>query len=68
MERIPVTSSNILSIGYDEESQCLEVEFLNMSVYQYLGVPPEVHESFVASSSKGSFFHQTIKHYPCNKL
>lgn len=68
MERVPVSSSNILSIGYDQDSQTLEVEFTNMSVYQYHGVSPEVHEAFMAAESKGAFLHQTIKQYPFVKL
>lgn len=37
MKRIPVSSTNVASVGY--ENQVLEVEFLNGSVYQYFYVP-----------------------------
>lgn len=35
MEREPVVSSNIASIGYDENNNILEVEFNNGNVYEY---------------------------------
>jgi hypothetical protein len=61
MERIPVQSSNIASIGYSTESSTLEVEFLNGSVYQYFGVPKDVFDSLMNSSSKGSFLDHNVK-------
>jgi len=39
MDRVPVDSSNVVSVGYDEETSILEVEFLSGSIYRYLGVP-----------------------------
>jgi hypothetical protein len=39
MERIAVTSSNVVAVGYQESSSTLEVEFKNGSVYRYLDVP-----------------------------
>lgn len=68
MERVPVTSSNIASIGFDPDTQTLEVEFTNGDVYQYMGVPADVHEAFMASDSKGKFRHAYINAYPYIKL
>lgn len=68
MKRMPVTSSNVVSIGYEEETHTVEVEFKGMSVYQYQGVPPDVYESFMAAGSKGSFVQRTLKRFPCVKL
>ena len=61
MERIPVSSSNVADIGYDPETQVLEVGFLSGSVYQYFSVPPDVHEEFMNASSMGKFLNQRIK-------
>ena len=58
MNRIPVDSSNIVSIGY--ESGLLEVEFKN-GTYQYPGVSEELAGAFMASDSKGKFFSQFIR-------
>lgn len=68
MERVPVASSNIAAIGYDLDTQILEVEFTNGDVYQYMGVPSEIHEAFMASDSKGKFRHAYIRDYPYIKL
>ncbi len=39
MERLAVNSSNLASVGYDEESSTLEIEFNSDYIYQYFGVP-----------------------------
>jgi hypothetical protein len=61
MDQIPVDSSNIASIGYEAETQTLQVEFQGGRIYQYFDVPESVFEEFLAASSKGKFFHASIK-------
>ncbi|MFC0264790.1 MULTISPECIES: KTSC domain-containing protein [Bacteroidota] len=61
MNRQAVTSSNIASIGYDADSQTLEIEFLNGGVYQYFDVPQYVHEELMNASSHGQYLAQNIK-------
>lgn len=61
MQRTGVSSSNIVSVGYDAGHQILEVEFHNGSVYQYMDVPPSVHEALMDASSHGSYLNQYIK-------
>ncbi|MEQ8228166.1 MAG: KTSC domain-containing protein [Rhodospirillales bacterium] len=61
MERYSVASSNIASIGYDEPSQTLEVEFLNGTIYQYYGIPQNVHDQLMQAGSKGRFLNTYIK-------
>jgi len=69
MERKPVTSSNIASVGYDETTQTLEVEFTNGGAYQYFGVPKETFTSFYDAQSLGHYFHNFIKgQYASKKL
>lgn len=69
MERTPVTSSNIRSIGYDAEISTLEIEFNTGSVYQYHGVPQEVFDSLMQAASKGIYFNANIKNsYGTTKL
>ncbi len=63
MKRTPVQSSNIASIGYDEQSQTLEIEFHNGRVYQYFDVPQGQHSALMSAGSLGSYFHSTIKGY-----
>lgn len=61
MNRQPVTSSNIASIGYDVDSQTLEIEFLNGGVYQYFDVPQHVHDELMNADSHGQYLAQNIK-------
>ncbi len=61
MNRKPVTSSNIRSVGYDENSQTLEVEFNSNDVYQYLNVPARIHVELMSAGSKGQYFIKNIK-------
>lgn len=68
MEREAVSSGNIASIGYDEPSETLEIEFLKDGrVYQYLNVPSFMFERLMQANSVGIFFNAEIKNaYTCN--
>jgi hypothetical protein len=69
MERTPVISSNVSSIGYDANEQILEVEFNNGAVYQYSSVPEYEYTGLINAASKGSHLHSQIKNrYSCVKL
>ena len=61
MERQPVSSSNLASIGYDPNSETLEIEFKNGSVYRYFNVPSFEHERLMAADSHGVYFNANIK-------
>jgi hypothetical protein len=61
MNRTPVSSSNLASVGYDSSTQVLEVEFLHGSIYQYSGIPSSVYVDLMAASSHGSYFDQYVK-------
>jgi hypothetical protein len=61
MFRESVSSSMIAAIGYDEERETLEVEFIAGYVYRYFGISPDVFEGFRAARSKGAFFNRHIK-------
>jgi len=63
MERNPVNSSNISSIGYDADSYTLEVEFHSGAVYQYFDVPLNVYQGIMEAGSKGQYLAQHIKGY-----
>jgi len=69
MNRDYVASSNIASIGYDEATETLEVEFLNSSTYQYYNVPVNMYENLMHESSKGRFLNTYIKNtYPFSRV
>jgi hypothetical protein len=60
MDRILVQSSNLVSVGYDESTQILEVEFQTGKVYQYHDVPKDVYQELMTASSKGEYFHDNV--------
>ncbi|WP_428033424.1 KTSC domain-containing protein [Amphritea sp.] len=69
MNRDYVVSSNIASVGYDEATETLEVEFINSAIYQYYNVPINIYESLMRESSKGQFLHAYIKNiYPYSRV
>jgi len=61
MDRTPVRSSNISSVGYDASSRILEVEFHSGGIYQYPGIPETVYQGLMRAISKGTYFHDHIK-------
>lgn len=72
MNRVLVQSSNIVSIGYDETSETLEVEFKDAAVYQYFGVPSQIANEFMNNPPEGShgkYLASNIKgHYRYSKV
>lgn len=61
VDRRPVQSSNIRSVGYDQGAMVLEIEFHTGGVYQYIDVPRSVYDGLLRAPSKGSYFHSHIK-------
>ena len=61
MDRHPVQSSTIASVGYDETRSMLEIEFRSGRVYQYFLVPIYVYEGLVTAPSKGTFLIGQIR-------
>ncbi len=65
MHRRSVASSAVSSIGYDERSSVLEVEFEGGAVYDYFDVPPKVYKDLLKASSIGRFVSTRIRdQYP----
>jgi hypothetical protein len=65
MDRLAVASSNIAEIGYDPDTETLEVMFHHGGVYQYYNVPAFMYERLMQAGSVGIFFNSEIKgHYP----
>jgi hypothetical protein len=61
MQRESVTSSNVESIGYDEDSSTLEIEFKNGTTYQYFDVPENVYNELKNADSVGGYLASRIK-------
>jgi hypothetical protein len=67
MTRQPVESSNLVSVGYDEATQILEVEFQPnktgaSSIWQYRPVSRETFEQIIdPANSAGAVFHAAVR-------
>jgi hypothetical protein len=61
MNLVPVSSSNLSAVGYDPNTQILQVAFLNGGLYEYSGVPASVHTGLMTANSHGSYFNAHIK-------
>jgi KTSC domain len=61
VQRVPVESTSVASVGYDPERRVLEIEFRSGSVYQYSQVPQRVHERLMSASSKGRYLVYAIR-------
>ncbi|MCB2356421.1 KTSC domain-containing protein [Clostridium estertheticum] len=69
VKMIPVSSSNIDSVGYDEEDQTVHVRFTNNSLYIYKGVPELEFDGLVNAPSVGSYLHRNYKNvYPYSRI
>lgn len=68
-EMKPVSSSNIDSIGYDEQNREVYVRFLNGSLYVYRGVPEFEFQNLLEAPSHGSYLHRNFKNvYPYERV
>ena len=68
MQLIQVESSMIYAVGYDEESQTMEVAFNSGGVYRYFDVPKDIYEGLLAAESKGRYMRaNVIDMYPYAK-
>lgn len=61
MEMTIVDSSNVAAIGFDKDSQTLQVEFNSGAAYQYFDVPEAVYEGLLAAASVGQYLNQQVK-------
>lgn len=64
-----VSSSNIVSVGYDAADQIVYVQFLNGSTYAYKGVQEREFENLRTASSVGSYLNRNYKNvYPYERV
>ncbi|PLR85579.1 KTSC domain-containing protein [Bacillus canaveralius] len=57
------------SVGYEVETQIVEVEFPDGNIYQYYPVPENIYKEFITADSLGTFLNKHIKtHYECRRI
>ncbi len=60
MQRYPINTAQVVSIGYDEDALVLEIEFTGSRVYQYDKVPETVFEELMTSKTVETVIQQNV--------
>lgn len=60
MKMVKVTSSNIDTVGYDNDTRQLQVTFKSGDTYRYQDVPVSTFASLLTAKSRGSFFAKNV--------
>lgn len=62
-------SSHLQTYEYDPQNMTLRIMFVDGSVYEYAGVPPNIAEGLRQNGGSGTFFHANIRNlFPTTKL
>ena len=61
MHRHHVSSTSLISVGYDAPSETLELEFSSGAVYRYRTVPELVYDALMRAPSKGRFVNLVVR-------
>ena len=61
LERQPVKSRILRSVGYDASTKILEIEFQNGQIYQFFDVPPKVYADLMHSGEIGKYFTEKVR-------
>lgn len=61
MNHVPVSSSQIKSVGYDAATRTMEVAFQSGDTWAYDNVPTNIYESLIDAESVGKSFHSLVK-------
>lgn len=61
MRRRAVSSSSVTTVGYDDRSRTLEVEYVSGDVYRYFDVPQPTYAGLLAARSIGAYVNTEIK-------
>ena len=58
---IPLDSSNVTAVTYDDEQQLLQVKFHTGSVYEYYDVPRTTYNNLLKAKSAGKYLNKHIR-------
>jgi hypothetical protein len=61
LDRQPVSSTSIESIGYDGTTAILQIEFVEGRLYEYFMVPQSVYAGLMRAESKGRFYGEFVR-------
>jgi hypothetical protein len=58
---LPIQSSAISDVHYDEDDATLDITFTSDKTYRYKDVPLKIYVALMDAESKGAFFNEKIK-------
>jgi hypothetical protein len=61
VERIPLDSDALASLGYDPGRRLLEVEFTSGRIYRYFDVPEHEVVRLMQAASRGAYFSERVR-------
>jgi len=61
VERMSVKSRILRSVGYNDSTKILEIEFQTGLLYQYSGVPQKVYADLMHSGEIGKYFSEKVR-------
>ena len=62
MEKTRVKSNTIRTVGYDEPTQILEIDFQQGGTYRYFGVSKKIYDSMIKpSTTPDEYYERFIK-------
>ena len=67
MQMQVVLSSNVHSVGYDETSRAMRVQFQSGGLYEYSGVNPELYASML-QPHPWSRLGDRVKKHQCRRI
>jgi KTSC domain len=68
MKRVPLSSSAIAAVTYNERQKTLEVEFREGDTYRYTHVPEFVYQELLTAASAGAFWNQVKDNYEFTRV
>ena len=69
MTRTKVIAETLRSIGYDPDSELLELEFTSGNVYDYQKVKGQLYMGLMSSNAKDAYFNKYIRdNYEVEKI
>lgn len=58
---VTLDSTSLAGVAYDSQCLTLSLQFHNGAIYFYFDVQPAIYQELLAASSKGTYFHTSIR-------
>jgi len=69
MERVPLNSRSVASVGYEPSKGVLEIEFRSGEVYEYFLVPESAFSELLDAPSAGEYVSNQVRgRYPYRRV